>query len=855
MDELKDKLVTIEGLKHFKDKYVPSTQANQIQADWDQTDYTKVDYIKNKPNVVNGNGDASVISKLNKEYISGGVVLKNVSNGDANNGFGIGLKIEGKRNFLAGYKLEANGNINTLLGNELKVFGNYNKILGRSISIGSAEKLLDDFVVFGLNNIIKDGYGNTIFGQSHEIDGGRINTIFGSDNTIKGDLTRAFISGIYNYINILSGGTTDGLFISGRGLKVDDQSKDSYYNGLTILGEYNYCPSNYAKDKVLIIGNGTSDENRRNALEVFRNGTIKAYDETTGGMVELGGLSEDEVNQLITNATTNFVKDTDYATKNVAGLVRVNGTTTSGGLTMSVDQPDLLVLYGASLGSIDDATSNSLPISPAHIDYAVRRCLINPKNITWTPDEQDKARETLGITSGNGNSNIEVDDNLSEESENPVQNKIITLKLKELEQDIENIENIEVDSYLSEESENPVQNKVLNDALNSKLSKLEHSEERNYLYGQDKNGQTFIPLCRDDEILTGAVPKYGADGFIPVGENPVSPRAAVPRSYIDSLTLTGGAKMMKVDSSKIQFLSEAKRFDVVGTDELFDKKSMVTNFKASIQKPQKITTNVFNQLANSVIDQIDLYDLPEVGNDKKYLDVILAEPGTSLYAALQELISKSSSTSSFRCYFGESQDAIGVAIKINWSISNSNFNNSSGSYTIYIELDSLIEVGDVIQAKYSLEIPELQGATRPTYPEGTNILECSLAGVYNYNSDLTLTNASNTYVQLEGSANEPGVEPTYRQYLLTVGKTKSLVNNLTYTQKIYEGIREQLNFNFVLDDFTERIIYCMSATSDGPVIFTIQLFNDYFGINCSDESVFTNGEELAEINLYYQIYY
>ena len=277
MDELKDKLITIEGLQHFKDKYIPSTNANQIQADWNQTDDTKVDYIKNKPNVVNGNDDASVVSRLNKEYISGGVVLENVSNGEANNGFGIGLKIEGKRNFLAGYKLEAKGNINTLLGNELKVFGNYNKILGRSISIGSAEQQLHDFVVFGASHIINGGYGNTIFGQSHEIDGGRINTIFGSDNTIKGDLTRAFVSGIYNYINISSGGTTDGLFVSGKGLKVDDENKNSYYNGLTILGEYNYCPSNYAKDKILIISNGSSDSNRSNAFEVLRDGRAKVF--------------------------------------------------------------------------------------------------------------------------------------------------------------------------------------------------------------------------------------------------------------------------------------------------------------------------------------------------------------------------------------------------------------------------------------------------------------------------------------------------------------------------------------------------------------------------------------------------
>lgn len=47
MVELKDKLITIEGLKHFKDTYI------SVQANWDQIDETKADYIKNKPKILN----------------------------------------------------------------------------------------------------------------------------------------------------------------------------------------------------------------------------------------------------------------------------------------------------------------------------------------------------------------------------------------------------------------------------------------------------------------------------------------------------------------------------------------------------------------------------------------------------------------------------------------------------------------------------------------------------------------------------------------------------------------------------------------------------------------------------------
>lgn len=696
--------------------------------------------------IQNGKDDGSLVSRFFKKYESGGVELFNSVEGVGSNGFGIGININGKCVNAQGYKITIEGDYNNADGNEIDIYGKCNKVNGSHIKIGTKTTPSHYHNVRGQNHIVV-GEGNNLEGNGITIQNSncKYSTLSGNNIIVNGSFQKSTVIGCDISIN-LSG---TGIVINGKGIKFNDYTY--MHDGLTILGQYNYCfqannssERDKYKDIILIVGGGSGEEDRRNNLEMFKDGTIKVFDKKTGEMVEHG-------------------------------------------------------------------------------------C---------------------------GNVSIIIDDFLSENSLNPVQNKIITKKLQELEQELKKVNpNIIVDDTLLEDSLNPVQNKVVTAAFKSKLSKLVHSEERNYLYGQDKNGQTFTPLCREGEILTGAVPKYGVDGFIPVGETPVSPRAAVPRSYIDALILTGGAKMMKVDSSKIQFLPAAGRFDIVRTNELFDKKSMVTNFKASIQKPQKIITNVFNQLANSVIDQIDLYDLPGVGNDKTYLYVTLAESGTELYATLQELISKPFSTPSLRCYFGDSEDAIGVAIKINWSISNSNYNSSSGSYTIYIKLDSLIDIGDVIQAKYSLEIPELQGATRPTYPEGNNILECSLAGVYNYNSDLTLTNVSNNYVQLEGSANTSDVEPTYRQYLLTIGRTKSLVNNLTYTQKVYEKLREQLNFNFVLDDFTERIIYCMSATSDGPVIFTIQIFDDYFGINCSDESVFTNGEELAEISLYYQIYY
>lgn len=61
---------------------------------------------------------------------------------------------------------------------------------------------------------------------------------------------------------------------------------------------------------------------------------------------------------------------------------------------------------------------------------------------------------------------VTIDTELSETSENPVQNKVITAKIKEVEESIP--EDITVDNALSETSENPVQNKVITTELASK---------------------------------------------------------------------------------------------------------------------------------------------------------------------------------------------------------------------------------------------------------------------------------------------------------------------------------------------------------------------------------------------------
>jgi len=86
--------------------------------------------------------------------------------------------------------------------------------------------------------------------------------------------------------------------------------------------------------------------------------------------------------------------------------------------------------------------------------------------------DKDGTIKKIEIPSGGGGTSIEVDSELSETSENPVQNKVITTELnKKIEIDNESseaiwIEGTQIDDALSEESTNPVQNKIITAKLN-----------------------------------------------------------------------------------------------------------------------------------------------------------------------------------------------------------------------------------------------------------------------------------------------------------------------------------------------------------------------------------------------------
>lgn len=86
---------------------------------------------------------------------------------------------------------------------------------------------------------------------------------------------------------------------------------------------------------------------------------------------------------------SDYVKNTQYATSNQAGLVRTN---TSFGTSM---YGQYIQTYPATQSDIDSKSNTYRPITPKTLDYAVRAGLGN-SSLTWNDEEKTKARNVIG---------------------------------------------------------------------------------------------------------------------------------------------------------------------------------------------------------------------------------------------------------------------------------------------------------------------------------------------------------------------------------------------------------------------------------------------------------------------------
>ena len=90
---------------------------------------------------------------------------------------------------------------------------------------------------------------------------------------------------------------------------------------------------------------------------------------------------------------TNYVENTDYATANKAGVIKVN---TTYGFKMNAD--GTMYFLNANAAETEAKATTNRPLTPKHVDYIVKYGLIDNK-LEWTDEQKEKARVLLDAVS------------------------------------------------------------------------------------------------------------------------------------------------------------------------------------------------------------------------------------------------------------------------------------------------------------------------------------------------------------------------------------------------------------------------------------------------------------------------
>lgn len=179
----------------------------------------------------------------------------NVLIGKANKSFNNHVYTFGLDNNQYGYYSFINGQLNNS-------YGSYNYITGYLNTIGEDKTRVHTGFIFGGGNTVK---GATDFG-SHHI------AVVGTDNNVINSLSSVVI-GIDNDINYGTGMTVIGQCLKRSFL---DNGTDGSDNCM-LLGKFNAQRSDITKSAALIVGAGTSEGDRKNVLEIYKDGRTKVF--------------------------------------------------------------------------------------------------------------------------------------------------------------------------------------------------------------------------------------------------------------------------------------------------------------------------------------------------------------------------------------------------------------------------------------------------------------------------------------------------------------------------------------------------------------------------------------------------
>lgn len=170
--------------------------------------------------------------------------------------------------------------------NNIFIFGKSNSFSSGALNdlcLGSSNNLFyaTHVICIGDNNDCEQSSSyNHIFGESNTLNqSSSYNFIIGNNSLASGMNQNSFIIGysniamnggnqnyIYGYNNIITDGAQN-IILLGLGLKNSHASNNS------IIGRYNIDPNNVNSAGNFIVGNGTSDDDRSNALEIKADGS------------------------------------------------------------------------------------------------------------------------------------------------------------------------------------------------------------------------------------------------------------------------------------------------------------------------------------------------------------------------------------------------------------------------------------------------------------------------------------------------------------------------------------------------------------------------------------------------------
>ena len=295
---------------------IPVERGKAAQSDWNETDSDSLSFISNKPNITSGTGDGSVIE---------GCITGDGAN-EASGGFshaeGVGTKAtannahaEGSATTASEWASHAEGRATTASGGFSHAEGIFTVAAGTD---AHAEGVLCQA---NANHSHAEGNRTIVDGNSGHAEG--------RETKASADYTHS------------------------EGYRTLASSDVQH-----VQGKYNIEDANnvYAH----IVGNGTAEDNRSNAHTLDWNGNAWYQGKVTaeGTPTEDNDLAP---KSYIDDTLTDYVKNTDYATPNKSGVVKVSGTY---GLAMNTS--DFISTVPAVGPFIKDGEERFKPITPRH---------------------------------------------------------------------------------------------------------------------------------------------------------------------------------------------------------------------------------------------------------------------------------------------------------------------------------------------------------------------------------------------------------------------------------------------------------------------------------------------------------